>query len=108
MLIRLITTPVFAATKLEAFHGRGDNDYFVSHELEDNITVIDGRPELKQEIDQTDAELGRYLAAKINALLEDRNFLTPLPDHLPGDSASQTRLLGLIPCMRAIGNMSQE
>lgn len=69
MDIRLITAPVFVATKFEAFHGRGGNDYLASHDLEDIITVIDGRPGLTQEIDQVDAELGRYLAAEINALL---------------------------------------
>ena len=108
MDIRLITAPVFVATKFEAFHGRGDNDYLASHDLEDIITVIDGRPELSQEIDQVDAELRRYLAAEIKALLEDRNFLMALPGHLPGDVASQARLPELIRRLRAIGNLSQE
>lgn len=105
--IRLITAPVFVATKFEAFHGRGDNDYLGSHDLEDIITVIDGRPELTQEIDQADGELRRYLAAEINTLLEDRNFLTALPGHLPGDAASQARLPELIRRLRAIGNMGK-
>jgi len=106
--IRLITAPVFVATKFEAFHGRGNNDYLASHDLEDIITVVDGRPELLQEIDQADGELRRYIAAEINALLGDRNFLMALPGHLPGDAASQARLPELIRRMRAIGNMSQE
>ncbi|MHB1053630.1 MAG: hypothetical protein ACYCZT_11270 [Thiobacillus sp.] len=108
MLIRLITAPVFVATKFEAFHGRGGNDYLASHDLEDIITVIDGRPELTREIDQVDAELGYYLAAEINGLLEDRNFLMALPGHLPGDAASQARLPELIRRLRAIGNRSQK
>lgn len=108
MDIRLITAPVFMGTKFEAFHGRGGNDYLASHDLEDIITVIDGRPELAQEIDQVDAELRHYLAAEITALLEDRNFLMALPGHLPGDAASQARLPELIRRLRAIGNMSQK
>jgi hypothetical protein len=36
----------FVATKFEAFHGRGNNDHLASHDLEDIITVVDGRPEL--------------------------------------------------------------
>ncbi|MHB9086480.1 MAG: hypothetical protein ACYC2V_08570, partial [Thiobacillus sp.] len=59
----------------EAPHGRGNNDYLASHDLEDIITVVDGRPELMQEIDQAEGELRRYIAAEIHALLEDRNFL---------------------------------
>lgn len=108
MLIRLITAPVFVATKFEAFHGRGGNDYLASHDLEDIITVIDGRPELTQEIDQVETELGDYLAAEINGLLEDHNFLMALPGHLPGDAASQARLPELIRRLRAIGNTSQK
>ena len=106
--IRLITAPVFVATKFEAFHGRGNNDYLGSHDLEDIITVVDGRPELQQEIDQADGELRRYIVAEFNALLEDRDFLMALAGHLPGDAASQARLPELISRMRAIGKMRQE
>ena len=108
MDIRLITAPVFVATKFEAFHGRGNNDYLASHDLEDIITVVDGRPELQQEIDQADGELRRYIAAEFSALLEDRDFLMALAGHLPGDAASQARLPELIRRLRAIGNMSQK
>lgn len=107
MAIRLITAPVFVATKFEAFHGRGNNDYLASHDLEDIITVVDGRPELKQEIDQADGELRLYIANEFNTLIKDRDFLMALAGHLPGDAASQARLPELIRRMRAIGNMSK-
>lgn len=108
MRIWLITAPVFVATKFEAFHGRGNNDYLASHDLEDIITVVDGRPELQQEIDQADGELRRYIAAEFNALLEDRDFLMALAGHLPGDAASQARLPELIRRLRAIGTKNKE
>jgi len=41
--IRLISAPYFLATKLEAFHGRGQFDYRKSHDLEDIVTILDGR-----------------------------------------------------------------
>jgi hypothetical protein len=41
--IRLVTALYFAATKLEAFHGCGKGDFRVSHDLEDIVTVVDGR-----------------------------------------------------------------
>ncbi len=47
--IRLITAPYFIATKLEAFHDRGKEDY-LSHDMEDILNVIDGRPEIIREI----------------------------------------------------------
>src|SRR5688572_26192329 len=47
--VRVITAVYFLATKLEAFRGRGRNDYKGSHDLEDVIAVVDGRPELLRE-----------------------------------------------------------
>jgi len=38
-----IPASIFIATKIEAFDSRGENDYMLSHDLEDAITVIDGR-----------------------------------------------------------------
>ena len=48
--IRLVTAPYFVATKLEAFIGRGHDDYLASHDIEDLVAVVDGRPELAHEI----------------------------------------------------------
>jgi hypothetical protein len=48
--IRLITAPYFPATKLEAFRGRGKRDYFGSSDLEDVLSVVDGRPMLGNEV----------------------------------------------------------
>jgi predicted nucleotidyltransferase len=55
--VRLITAPVFIATKLEAFAHRGDSDFLASHDLEDITTLIDGRPELVAEVVAATAEL---------------------------------------------------
>ena len=47
--IRVLTAPYFRATKSVAFKDRGHGDYLSSHDLEDVITVVDGRPELLAE-----------------------------------------------------------
>ena len=44
--IRMITAPYFIACKFAAFDGRGNNDFMMSHDIEDIVAVIDGRPEL--------------------------------------------------------------
>lgn len=92
--IRLITAPYFLATKLEAFRGRGMND-FRSHDLEDIVTVIDGRPEIAGEVRLAAADLQKYLSEELGALLSNRGFIDALPGHLLPDSASQQRL-GLV------------
>jgi predicted nucleotidyltransferase len=81
MVIRLITAPVFVATKFEAFADRGNSDYLFSHDLGDLISVIDGRDELKE-----------YLRSWVGRMLATPAFLEALPGHLPGDAASQARL----------------
>jgi hypothetical protein len=48
--IRVVTAPYFVATKLEACSGRGSGDYAGSHDLEELLTVIDGRAAIVQEI----------------------------------------------------------
>lgn len=42
--IRMVTAPYFLATKLAAFAGRGKGDYLMSHDMEDIVAVLDGRP----------------------------------------------------------------
>lgn len=62
--IRLIAPPVFLATKLEAFHGRGGGDFLASHDLEDIAVVIDGRPELVNEVATCEIAPRIYLATR--------------------------------------------
>jgi len=88
---RVITAPYFLATKLEAFHGRGKDDYRASHDLEDIITVIDGRPEVIEEVCLAPADLRKYLGDEFRDLLASRSFLDALPGHLLPDAASQER-----------------
>jgi predicted nucleotidyltransferase len=90
--IRLVTAPYFVATKLEAFRGRGEGDYQASHDLEDLIAVVDGRPELLGEIEKDEVDLRVYLREEVGQLLDDKAFRESLPGHLPGDAASQERL----------------
>jgi predicted nucleotidyltransferase len=90
--IQLIAPPVFLATKLEAFHGRGGGDFLASHDLEDIAVVIDGRPELVDEVASCEAALRTYLAVEIESLLRNDAFLEALPGHLPGDETGQGRL----------------
>jgi predicted nucleotidyltransferase len=105
--ISVITAPLFVATKFEAFHGRGKSDYLASHDLEDLITVIDGRQELIVEIQNSDNELRHYLAAEMNKLLEESDFQLAMPGHFPGDAASQARLPELLRRMRLIAQLGK-
>lgn len=89
--IRVIDAPYFLATKLEAFHGRGHQDFRASHDLEDFISIIDGRPELVEEVGQAALDLRHYLREEMAALLSNPAFLDALPGHLLPDVSSQQR-----------------
>jgi len=77
--IRVITTPFFLGTKMEAFRGRGNMDFQASHDLEDFVAVIEGRDTLLQEIAESPQELRRYLAEAAKTQLAEPRFLDVLP-----------------------------
>lgn len=78
--IRLVAAPVFVATKFEAHADRGADDLLASHDLEDIVNVLDGRPSLLNEIAASPSELREYLTRRCADLLA-----TPLfADYLPG------------------------
>lgn len=93
--ILVITAPYFLATKLEAFHGRGKSDFRGSHDIEDIVTVIDGRAEIVDEVRIAPKDLQKKLSREFGDLLSNRDFLEALPGHLLPDAASQQRL-GLV------------
>lgn len=103
--IRVVTAPFFLGTKLEAFKGRGKNDLFASHDLEDIVAVIDGRPSLLNEVLNAPAELKVYLADELQKLLGKQEFMEALPGYLLPDPASQARLGVLLKTLRKIANL---
>ena len=106
--IRLVTPPLFLATKFVAFADRGKADYLFSHDLGDLIAVIDGRDELISECLQCAAELRCFFRENTRALLVTRAFHDALPGYLPGDVASQARLPDLLAKLHTMRTWSKE
>jgi predicted nucleotidyltransferase len=100
--IRMVSAPYFLATKLAAFEGRGQGDYVASHDLEDIVAVLDGRPEVVEEVRNCDSLLRAHLQERLTALLQEARFLEALPGHMPGDTASQARVPIIIERLKAI------
>jgi len=103
--LKAITAPYFLGTKIEAFRGRGHADYFGSHDLEDFITVIDGRPSLLQEVGESSPNLRAFLAEAVRGLLSASRFLDALPGHLSADAASQARIVSLSAKLEALSKI---
>lgn len=90
--IHMITGPYFLACKLAAFTSRGEGDYLMSHDMEDIVAVLDGRPEVVKEIGQAQITLRRHLVESFQELFESSQFCEALSGHLPPDWASQSRV----------------
>jgi len=106
LTIKLVSPPYFLATKIDAFNGRGGGDYMASHDMEDIITILDGRPEIVSEIRSSSDDLKDFLSRTFRILLASDEFLDSIPGHLSPDRASQTRLPLLIKRLREIAEMS--
>jgi predicted nucleotidyltransferase len=103
--IRLITAPYFIGTKIEAFHGRGRGDYRASHDIEDIITLVDGRQELKEEMLLSEQSLQDYIAEELETLLGIPAFFDALPGHLAPDAGNQARVTVIVERLRALARL---
>lgn len=106
LTIRLVSPPYFLATKIEAFNGRGGGDYMASHDMEDIITIMDGRPEIISEIRSALDDLKDFLSRTFRIFLVNDEFIDSIPGHLSPDRASQARLPLLIKRLEKIAEMS--
>lgn len=102
--INVISAPLFVATKLESFNGRGNGDYG-HHDIEDIISLLDGRPELCSEIEQCDEVVREFIRQEVDDLLADAAFVDHLPWHLHPDQASQARLPLIIERLRILAGL---
>ncbi|MCK9388243.1 MAG: hypothetical protein M0Q22_07595 [Sulfuritalea sp.] len=103
--IRLISAPAFLATKFEAFATRGSNDIMVSHDFEDIINVLDGRPGIESEIAEAGGELAAYLAKKFHAVLRHRDSENTLPGLVVYDDLYDSRIEAVRRRMTTIANL---
>ncbi len=103
--IRLVSPPYFLATKLEAFLGRGKGDFMGSHDLEDVMSLLDGRTSVIDEVTTAEPELRRFIAQTFREFLENETFIGSIQGNLPPDRASQARFPALLERVRTLSNM---
>jgi len=100
--IRMVSAPYFLVTKLEAFDGRGAGDYLASHDIEDIIAVLDGRPEIVNEVRQSEPALVNELSERFQNLLRDSRFVNAVSGHMPTDATSQARVSKIFTTMKEL------
>jgi hypothetical protein len=92
---------IVAITALPDYHR-----YFESHDLEDVLSVIDGRPELTDELKVAESALRIYVAQIFANLLKDEDFLNALPG-LVMDGSPQVRRPVVLERLRTIAQMRE-
>lgn len=73
-IIRVVLPAYFVATKLAAYEGRGNNDPLASRDIEDLLTVIDGREALLTELQVAEPLLRQTVAGQLRDLLAHPDF----------------------------------
>ena len=100
--VRLLTPPYFIATKFEAYIGRGKNDPLVSHDMEDILSLFDGRQELITEIAEANEEVRTYIIEKISELLDHRDIDSAVQSTAKGDAGRESLIFERLDAIRAM------
>jgi hypothetical protein len=74
-----LAAPHFLATKFEAFKDRGQNDVYLSHDLEDIMTVLEGRAAVVQDVTAAADAIRNHVGLSVAALLDMPAFHNALP-----------------------------
>ncbi len=100
-IIRVLTTPYFLGTKLEAHWSRG-GDMRTSKDFEDIVYLLDGRLHLVDEIGMAPPDIRSYLRDQATRLLREPGIREAFEGHLPPGVATE-RAGVLLERLRRIG-----
>ncbi len=100
--IRLISAPYFLATKVESFRSRGGGD-FLHHDVEDIVTLVDGRPELLDEVTGANEDVKSFIRSSFEDLVLEQAFLDVLAWHF--EESEQGRVPIVLDRLRRLGGL---
>ncbi|MDP5016849.1 MAG: hypothetical protein NWQ43_06025, partial [Dolichospermum sp.] len=87
--ITIFPVTYLLASKIEAFSGRGNNNFYTSHDVEDIVLLLDGCPYLEQEIEQADEQVKKFIKTWFKNELKD--LLEVASSQLPSASKNAGR-----------------
>ncbi|MGF1679453.1 MAG: hypothetical protein ACFCUX_09710 [Candidatus Methylacidiphilales bacterium] len=101
-LIPVITASGFIACKFEAFRDRGNGDYYMSHDIEDIVAVIDHRKSLPVELNNSEDPLATPAQKVINHIVRHPDFENIIAAHIPPDPGNRARINNIIAHFRSM------
>jgi hypothetical protein len=89
--ISLLSLTFYIATKIEAFHGRKESDFRISHDIEDVIITLDGILNFDEFFNAPDT-VRAYLIGQFSAFMKDLTFIESVSSHIDqGQSPARTK-----------------
>jgi hypothetical protein len=88
----------------DALHKAGFKPYLSSADAEDVVALVDGRPELIEEVRRSGPGIRAYLASELGAWLAHEAFRDLVEGFYRGDAASQARKAKVYERLRALGS----
>ncbi len=104
ILIRIFMPTVFVADKLDAHEDRGGADPRASHDLEDIINIVAGRPSIAEEYRAEIPELRAWVARQVKELFGGDFGEEIIESHLPRTSDRATLLAEVSARLEEIAN----
>lgn len=89
----VIEPPCFLATKLAAFRDRGLKDLYMSKDLEDILTLLDGCESIVAQVRAAPIAIGNFVGRELANHLENPDFVDALPGFFRTDEVSRARML---------------
>ncbi len=87
--VKIFSLAYFIASKLEAFKGRGENDYRFSSDFEDIVYVLENNTDAEEALLSAPETVKSYLQKEFALLLRDPNLEEGLYAHLEPANAPQ-------------------
>ena len=81
-MMKIFKPAYLIASKIEAFKGRGKGSYLTSSDIEDIVTVFDGRSNLVMDLLSSPPQVRSELKKELGLLINDTEFLNALDAHI--------------------------
>lgn len=102
---RVVSAPIFIATKLEAYRDRGRGDFLASHDIEDIVSVVDGCADIVEQISHAPGSVRDFVIGEFKRWMGHPDWTDLMAGHLSGISLSAGRERILCERVRAISEL---
>lgn len=80
--IKIFSPAYLIASKIEAFKGRGKGSFMSSTDVEDIITLFDGRSKIAEDLLSSPADVQKELKKELSAWIKSTDFLDAIEGHI--------------------------